>query len=572
MRNRIGRPRFMQSFASGGSVGGFSMPDAPLTGGPYGRFEGNWVEVPEEAPKDGQIYGRQNAGGGGLDIATGDARYVNVTGDTMTGALTVNAGIIGNSLRSTNWVMSDVGLYYFDVAATKYLQAASDYIGIFGARLHVPSTVASTSPTTGALTVAGGLGVNGRINAGEWIVLNAGASAGLSGRGGASGWCLRLDGTSNDGTLRSIGSINIGTDGSADSGSLQFGTSPIGSGGVVLERMVIRNNGDIGIGVFNPVVSPAANRKYLTLEAAGLMSPVLALGINDAATASTRAFGQIMFYNQARAGADKRVGQIAVSTPSGALDTSTMDLQVYQAGVFRTLISLNGGGDTVSMGMSTASTSPSTGALVVAGGVGVGGALNVTGAFTVSGIINALAQCYVGGLFWAQATTNIFGLGGTGGNVATLRLDGGTGAAGGGNIQFAENGGATWTFGLHKSIYGGANTSQDITLYNSAVGNALIVSRANNSINMPSGAVSSSPSTGALVVAGGVGVGGTLNVSNNVKAGSGLFTPSNANVVNAASVLLLLMAVVSGRYGCRAAAHKWCLDWVTHLVRALGLS
>ena len=29
------------------------IPEAPGTGGPYGRFQNTWVEVPEEAPKDG---------------------------------------------------------------------------------------------------------------------------------------------------------------------------------------------------------------------------------------------------------------------------------------------------------------------------------------------------------------------------------------------------------------------------------------------------------------------------------------------------------------------------------------
>jgi hypothetical protein len=51
----------MQSFASGGGVQPLvPIEDAPTDGEVYGRQNAAWVEVPEEAPSNGQIHGRIN--------------------------------------------------------------------------------------------------------------------------------------------------------------------------------------------------------------------------------------------------------------------------------------------------------------------------------------------------------------------------------------------------------------------------------------------------------------------------------------------------------------------------------
>jgi hypothetical protein len=117
MRNRIGRPRFMQSFASAG--GGPFLATPPSDGETYGVRNGDtWIEVCEEAPKNGTLYGRiSNAwqpipsGGdpgtasGVLFTPAGDISATNVqaaiqeldnekvakAGSTMTGFLTLHA-------------------------------------------------------------------------------------------------------------------------------------------------------------------------------------------------------------------------------------------------------------------------------------------------------------------------------------------------------------------------------------------------------------------------------------------------------------------------------------------------
>jgi hypothetical protein len=93
-----------------------------------------------------------------------------------TGALTVAGGLgIGGNINAkdvygTAFVSSlaatpATGLYYFGDAFTKYLQWTGSVFYLAGGPLNIPDTTASTSPTTGALKVAGGLGVGGDVRA-----------------------------------------------------------------------------------------------------------------------------------------------------------------------------------------------------------------------------------------------------------------------------------------------------------------------------------------------------------------------------------------------------------------------
>ena len=84
---------------------GMNFPDAPSLGEVYGPYEWDgekWVTTGS---------GGGEGGGGGIDQATADARYVNVTGDTMSGELTlpwlnatggIGGGPDGNALLSVD--------------------------------------------------------------------------------------------------------------------------------------------------------------------------------------------------------------------------------------------------------------------------------------------------------------------------------------------------------------------------------------------------------------------------------------------------------------------------------------
>jgi len=106
---------------------------------------------------------------GGLTQAQGDARYVNMTGDAMSGALAINAAV--SSVSPTTGAFTVAG----GVGVGGNINAAG--------AVKVSSTTPSTSSTTGALTVAGGVGVGGAFHTGGAAHFNgadAGWSAGFS--------------------------------------------------------------------------------------------------------------------------------------------------------------------------------------------------------------------------------------------------------------------------------------------------------------------------------------------------------------------------------------------------------
>jgi hypothetical protein len=120
---------------------------------------------------------------GNLTISSAGALVVQSTAASTsptTGALTVAGGIgVGGKIYAGDAVLADIwsvrsggtqGLCYFGNSGTKYLLYDGSRFFFTGAPLTVQDATASSSPTTGALTVAGGLGVSGQIRAGAAIL------------------------------------------------------------------------------------------------------------------------------------------------------------------------------------------------------------------------------------------------------------------------------------------------------------------------------------------------------------------------------------------------------------------
>ena len=137
----------------------------------------------------------------------------------------------------------------------------------------------------------------------------------------------------------------------------------------------------------------------------------------------------------------------------------------------------------------TASTSTSTGALVVEGGAGIAGALYVGGITTAGGIT-------MGGALTVGGVARV--------NSAAVSNSTATGA-------LIVTGGA----GIAGALYvGGITTAGGITM-----GGALTVGGA---AKINNGTASTSTAIGALTVVGGVGIGGALCVGGGISAGSGI--------------------------------------------------
>ena len=183
-------------------------------------------------------------------------------------------------------------------------------------------------------------------------------------------------------------------------------------------------------------------------------------------------------------------------------------------GAFTTLTS---SGTTIASGnivaaSGTASTSTTTGALVVVGGIGASGAVNIGSTATVSGNIVAAS---------GTASTNT--------TTGALVVVGGIGASGAiyaGSVQNTPIGSSTASTGAFTTLSASSDTS------------------------ITSATASTSTTTGALKVTGGVGIGGNLNVggistlTGNVNIGGNL-TVTGQSVSIGASTLSIVDPIIS---------------------------
>jgi hypothetical protein len=154
----------------------------------------------------------------------------------------------------------------------------------------------------------------------------------------------------------------------------------------------------------------------------------------------------------------------------------------------------------------TASTSTSTGALVVgngtSGGLGVGGAANIGGALTISGN------------FTINSNVGIIGKSGTGT---------------GGNWRFvSDDGNSRWLTGL---LGGSGETSYSI--YDSVNSRSLLTATAAGVVQINQTTASTSTSSGALVVSGGVGVAGAIYAGARIQSAVDLVVDAGSGSANA---------------------------------------
>jgi hypothetical protein len=146
-------------------------------------------------------YGKGNSAGLATSVIpiAGPGGFVSKGGDTMTGALTVSAttvsttpttgalivgggvgiggnininggAVVGGEFRSGDMFTyrgaTEAGILFFGSTATKYLYQSGTLFSFTGTPVAVLSATASTSPSSGALQVAGGLGVGLDIHVG----------------------------------------------------------------------------------------------------------------------------------------------------------------------------------------------------------------------------------------------------------------------------------------------------------------------------------------------------------------------------------------------------------------------
>jgi len=512
------------------------------------------------SPTNGQSY----TSGGKTFIFNGYAwdpqssgNFVAKTGDTMTGELTVPAlnlpdgssfeysfdGTYGYTIiqdpdGNTNiWLgdAADNAIYYtspqhvFNPATGNAFQTIIDATGL---SVQSPATP-STSPTTGALRVAGGVGIGGQLSLADTQPIVMGSGAQVYGQGAT--YIQRSD---TFGWYNAAASVQFGT---WTSGGLTIGSGAVYSPGFycvpgpsIISGAMINQGGADGFLVLND----GSNRANVFLGG----------------TAGTNAN---YFRNTTHA------WQGIAGTPAfGQLDAT--GLQVSPT---------------------TASTTPTTGALKVSGGAGISGNLNTggdirsgpgktifAGTNNSMGLTQYLQSMYVGVAFGDAINIDgdaaykwaVFSLDGN----MPLIVQGKTGAqkvfpnsdnvvalgqpaqrwshvyAAGGTISGTLNmpGDATGTlsFGSSSMLYGVSNTamhraaSHSFLNYSAAVQYALIDSAG---LSISPATASTSPTTGALKTVGGAGVALDVNAGGRV-AGSGIVATGGVGVFGANNLVM----------------------------------
>jgi hypothetical protein len=206
---------------------------------------------------------------------------------------------------------------------------------------------------------------------------------------------------------------------------------------------------------------------------------------------------------------------------------------------------------------STASTSTATGALVVSGGAGIGGSVYVGGNIIMTNANNNSTR------FGYLALNSNTGSSNTGFGTSALTTNSGnnntavgasalTANTGSSNTGVGNSAGASISTGINNTVIGasagganltisgnvtliGANTSISVGNwvgstaigYNSQIkaSNQIVLGTVTEFVSIPGTAVSTSQTTGALVVSGGSGIGGNVYVGGIIFAAGGKYIP-----------------------------------------------
>jgi hypothetical protein len=270
---------------------------------------------------------------------------------TTTGALQVKGGVgIAGNLHAARANVANLSVTGYHVGSLQFAGADTIYIngspvqtgatafngGTVGLNTVFASTTQSTNAATGAVTVLGGLGVAGNVNAGNVNLEGIGSAF----RGNIIGNVL----TAAQPFVTSLGTL---------SSLAMAGT----------------------ISAFN--INPNTNTTYSL--GSGTSNRWSKLWTFDVDMSGTLTGGAV------NSTGGTHTGNIAINRAGvAALSTTTAVAELFNSGATTVRI---GAGGTTEFNSNILSTGTTTGAVVVRGGVGIGGHLNVAGNLTVTGTV-----------------------------------------------------------------------------------------------------------------------------------------------------------------------------------------
>jgi hypothetical protein len=384
-------------------------------------------------------------GSGSLTIGT-----TPISGGASGRVLYENAGVL-NELLTTG--TGDVVLHSSPVFAGTITAQQAGFAGNVGITAATPSTL----PTEGALTIVGGAGIQGNVNIGGGLVAGGGLRLPAQSAGYAqfdSGGVLFSSAAPTVSLIVGTTPISGGTSGHVlyNSGGILNDLITTGTGSVVMHNaptfagaitaQSAGFSGNVGITAITPSTMPSEGALTVAGGAGiqgnvniggGLVATGLRLSTQSAgyaqfdsagvltSTGGTPSSSLIVGSTPISGGATNRVLFQSGTVLSEIDITGTGNAVMQNSPTFTGTITANQAGFSGNVGITinTPSTSPTTGALTVAGGVGVGGALNVTGDFLARDI-RAARDATSGVLYWGSAGTTRY----LSGDASALQLGG----------------------------------------------------------------------------------------------------------------------------------------------------
>jgi hypothetical protein len=436
--------------------------------------------------------------------ATGSIPYQESTGRTRF----IGIGSTGSLLQSNGTTATYIATSSIHVGVAQFAISAQQVVGgnviansgTFNSNVVVLSQTASTSTTTGALTVAGGVGVVGSIYAGEVYDSNSRVITSIIPTAGPA---IGISSLVSNGPLASFAISNLGVQTLTGSEYLAVDQST--------GTVTITNNG----------VQTISGTSYLGASSGTGTVTLTNLGVQTLTAGTDTAVSQ-------------STGTVTVWT------TSTLQSVTNRGAVTSNPIAITN---------TLTSTSPITGALAVTGGVGVGENLNVAGTMSVTGAATfRSAVNFLGTATFVYSTNTYF---------TDNLLDLHTNPAGVGTRWVNDDGqdigfrfnyfNRTLNTGTVGALYLD-NTSQWLEWYNAGSGGTSPTdiwftgtsfgSFRLGAVELRNTTVSSSTLTGALVVYGGGGIGGNLYVGGTIfSAGAQVITAATLGAFGVSQIL-----------------------------------
>jgi hypothetical protein len=491
--------------------------------------------------------------GGGIAVTGGATVSSSPTGNgVFLGVDTLgNPGIQLNSVASTGTSYIDFSTSGVDFLGRLSFTNANNQFYITNI-LNIQPTTASTSTTTGSLVVGGGVGIAGSIYSGN--ITSVGSVGNTFNSSLTNGEILQLYtpnlAVGNNSVLRmGVGASNY------NAFELRYNYSGGNNSnqnnlalGFYGQSFYSYQTNAAGSHIFNGI----GMNINMPITISGITTAAGGISVTGGGTLAVSPAGNGIFLATDASGNSTIQLNSTASTGVSVIDFSTGGVDFLGRMSFSNVNSQLYLTTPFNLQSTTASTSTTTGALVVSGGVGIAGAIYAGNIYSNGVLVGSSSATYTAGSN-ITITSNVIAVSSTPTISGLITANGGISIMGGSSIGFMPTGNGIFlqvdtNNNGNIQLNSPASTGISYIDFSSSgvdfIGRLSFVNATSRfsiegPMNFISTTVSTSTTTGAIVVAGGAGIGGTLYVgsinSGNIYSGgtiqtNGFVTPNSAGV------------------------------------------